>query len=162
VALGDLSWDETDRQWGDASAVYSEAKPVAIIGDRFYQFDSGVTFAAGPVEVSLTRTGLTILGQDRFGQWEIDPSIIKMVLGMWPVFRAAKGTVVQLWVGGQDSADEEITWEGPYDFQIGVDDFQDFTVSGRMIAVRFTSKGQLPWELLSYDLDIVPVGERHS
>lgn len=158
MALGDLSWDETDRDWGTASAVYSESKPVAIIGDRFFQFDSGVTFQAGPVEVSLTRTGLTIVGQDRFGQWQISPETIKEVLGMWPVFKAATGTVVQLWVGAQDATDEPITWEGPYDFRIGIDSFQDFTISGRYIGVRFTSKGQLPWELLSYGLDIVEVG----
>jgi hypothetical protein len=160
VALGDFSWDQTDREWGTASAVYSESKPVAIIADKFYQFDSGVTFAVGPVEVTLTRTGLTIVGQDRFGQWQIDPGTIKEVLGMWPVFRAPTGTIVQLWVGAQESTDDPITWEGPYDFQVGVSSFQDFTVSGRYVAVRFSSKGQLPWELLSYDLDIVNVGER--
>jgi len=160
VALGDFTWDETDRDWGTASAVYSESKPIALLEDRFYQFDTGVTFQVGPVEVSLTRTGLTIVGQDRFGQWQINPQTIKEVLGMWPVFRAPKGVVVQLWVGAQENTDDPILWEGPYDFHIGVDSFQDFLVSGRYIAVRFTSKGQLPWELLSYDLDIVDVGER--
>jgi hypothetical protein len=160
VALGDLSWDETERDWGTASAVYSESKPVAILGNSFVQFDSGVTFQAGPVEVSLTRTGLTIVGQDRFGQWQINPGTIKEILGMWPVFRAPTGVVVQLWCGAQESTEESITWEGPYDFRVGIDSFQDFLVSGRYMAVRFTSKGQLPWELLSYDLDIVDVGER--
>jgi hypothetical protein len=160
VALGDLTWDETEREWGQASAVYSESKPVAIIGDRFVQFDAGVTFLAGPVEVSLTRTGLTIVGQDRFGQWQVDPAVVKLVQGMWPVFKAATGTVVQLWVGGQESADGPITWEGPYDFRIGIDKYQDFLVSGTHIAVRFTSRGALPWELLSYDLDLTAIGEQ--
>jgi hypothetical protein len=160
MALGDLSWDETDRAWGDASAIYSESRPVAILGDRFFQFDSGSNFQAGPVQVSLTRTGLTITGQDRFGQWTIDPGLIKEILGMWPVFKGVTGTIVQLWVGSQDSPGEEITFEGPYDFRIGIDDFQDFNKSGRYMAVRFTSSGQPPWELLSYDVDLEPVGER--
>jgi len=160
MALGDLSWDETEREWGTASAVYSEARPVAIVGDRFYQFDAGNAFNSGPVEVALTRTGLTIIGQDRFGQWQINPEVIKEVLGIWPVFKAPTGTVVKLWVGAQDQTDDPITWEGPYDFRIGIDSFQDFTVSGRYIAVRFTSSGQGPWELLSYTLDVDEVGER--
>lgn len=160
MALGDFSWDETEREWGAASAVYSESRPVGIAGDRFVQFDAGVNFQAGPVTVTLSRTGLTITGVDRFGQWEINPQLIKFVNGMWPVFKAPRGTVVQLWIGGQDSPDEEITFEGPYDFRVGIDDFQGFTVSGRYIAVRFTSLGQPPWELLSYDLDVTTVGER--
>jgi hypothetical protein len=160
MALGDLTWDETDRAWGDASAIYSESRPVAIIGDRFYQFDAGVNFAVGPVEVTLGRTGLTIVGQDRFGQWMVDPGVEKLVTGMWPVFRAPAGTVVQIWVGAQESTEDPITWEGPRDFRVGIDKFQDFLVSGTHIAVRFTSMGQPPWELLSYDLDIEPVGER--
>lgn len=160
MALGDLSWDETDREWGTASAVYSEARPVAIIGNRFYQWDAGNQFNSGPVEVSLTRTGLTIIGQDRFGQWQVNPEIVKEVLGLWPVFRGVTGSIVQLWVGAQSAANEPITWEGPYDFRIGIDNFQDFTVSGTHIAIRFTSRGQPAWELLSYTMDIEPVGDR--
>lgn len=158
MALGDLTWDQVEREWGAASAIYSESKPVAILGDSFVQFDAGTQFQAGPVEVSLTRTGLTIVGQDRFGQWQIDPGSIKEILGMWPVFRAPKGTIVKISVGAQESTDEPITWEGPYDFRVGVDSFQDFLVSGKYLAVRFTSKAQLPWELLSYDLDLENVG----
>jgi len=33
-------------------------------------------------------------------------------------------------------------------------------VSGRYLAVRFTSVGQLPWELMSYGMDIAIVGGR--
>ena len=160
MAFSDLKWDQAgDRTWGDASAIYSEAKPVAIVGDLFWQFEAGQDFGSGPVEVALTRTGLTIVGQDRFGQWEIDPTIVKLANGMWPVFKAEPGVVVQLWLGAQASPDLPITWEGPYDFRIGIDKYQDFDVSGEYLAVRFTSKGQLPWELLSYTLNIEDIGE---
>lgn len=153
-------WDNNDEEWGQADLVYSEARPIMLVGIEFYRADDGIDFGPVPIDATLTRTGLTIVGQDRFGQFTVDPGVMKQVCGMWPIFQANPGTVVQLWAGGQENPDDPITWEGPYDFRIGIDSFQDFTVSGRYNAVRFTSVAQKPWSLLSYDLDIEPVGER--
>ncbi len=76
------------------------------------------------------------------------------------MIRGVPGTVVKISIGSQMNPDEPIYWEGPYNFTLGVDYFQDFTVSGRYLAVRFESEGQEPWELSSYDLDLEEVGDR--
>lgn len=161
MAYGDLSWDQAgERSWGDAAAIYAEQKPVGIFGDLFYQHDAGEFFIDGSaVEVVLVRTGLTITGQDQYGQWQSDPTIVKQAQGMYPVFKAPAGTVVQVSVGAQKVVDEPITWDGPRDFRIGIDKFLDFGVAGEMLAVRFTSSGQPPWELLSYTLGIADIGD---
>lgn len=153
-------WDNDDSEWGQADSVYSEAKPVMLVGNEFYQADSGVKFGDTDIEVSLTRTGLTIIGRDRFGQWIADSAMEKTIAWLYPVIKAEKGTVISLWVGTQEETDQAITWMGPIPFRCGIDSYQDFGITGRYIAVRFTSSGQLPWELSGYKLDIDNAGAR--
>ena len=153
-------WDDSLREWNDADAIYSEAKPVMTVGTSFFQADNGVSFGGQPIKVSLTRTALTILGRDRSGNRKVDPGIIKEVTGVWPMIRGVPGTVIKISVGGQPTPDEPIRWEGPRDFVVGTDFFLDFIVSDRYISIRFESEGQRPWELLSYDLDLEIVGDR--
>lgn len=154
------AWDTDDKTWGQADFVYAEDKPVMLVESEFFQVDEGERFGDTQVDVVLTRTGLTIAGRDRQGQWKIDPTLVKEVTGIFPLIRAVPGTIVRVSIGSQETPDDAVRWEGPYDFICGVDFFKDFTVAGRYLAVRFESKGQPPWELLSYDLDLEPVGGR--
>lgn len=153
-------WDTDNRPWGAADFAYSEAKPIMIIGSEFFQAEEGASAGGNPVRVSLVRTGLTIFGRDQHGKPKVDPGMIKFVSGLWPSIKGLPGTVVKLYVGAQETPDSPILWEGPYDFVVGTSYFQDFTVSGRYIAVRFESIGQEVWELSGYDLDIDPIGGR--
>jgi hypothetical protein len=129
-----------------------------LLGSEFFQADNGVDFGGDAIKVSLTRTGLTIFGRDRDGQWKVNPTIIKEVTGIWPIFRGVPGTLIMISVGSQPTPDEPIRWEGPREFIVGQDFFLDFTVADRYISVRFESSGQRPWELLSYDLELEIVG----
>lgn len=153
-------WDTDNQAWGDADFIYSEAKPVMILGNAFAQVDNGTNFGDTPVQVTLTRTGLAITGRDRFGEWKVDPSVIKEITGLFPMIKGIPGTVIQVSIGSQERPDDPVYWEGPYLFTLGQGFFQDFTVSGRYLAIRLESTGQEPWELLSYDLDLVEVGGR--
>jgi hypothetical protein len=156
------TWDESEREWDRADAVYSESRPVMIVGTEFFQADQGVNFGGEGIQVVLGRTGLTIVGRDRLGQWEINPTVIKFVTGIWPLIKAEAGTIIGISLGSQENADDPVVWQGPRLFRVGEDSFLDFTVAGRYIAVRFESEGQLPWELLAYDLEVEVVGERYS
>jgi len=131
-----------------------------IIGNAFFQAEAGVNFGDVAVNVSLVRTGLTIYGRDRFGQWKIDPGLVKEITGLFPMIRGLPGTVIKVSVGFQDDPNDPVTWEGPYDYVLGQNFFQDFTIAGKYLAVRFESVGQESWELVSYDLDIELVGGR--
>ncbi len=154
------TWDAYNGTWGEAQFAYSQAIPVMLIGNTFNLANDDETADGDPVQVTLVRTGLTIFGRDRAGNPKEDPGLIKECTGIWPAVKGRIGDTIQLSMGQQDNPDDPVTWEGPYDFVIGVDVFQDFTVSGRYLAVRFQSRGMAPWELSSYDLDLELVGTR--
>lgn len=159
--FGDLvTWDMDDAIWSQPVVAHAKDWPVFILENRFFQADFGGSFDREPVRVILERTGLSIFGRDRQGNWKADPTMIKFVSGIWPLVRGTPGSRLKIYVGSQMATEDPIDWEGPYDFFVGQDNFLDFTVSGRYIALRFESEGQEPWELVSYDLDLTVVGER--
>jgi hypothetical protein len=153
-------WETDNLPWGAADFVYADDKPVMIIGNEFYQADRDLRFGETALRVVLMRSGLTIMGRDRFGNWKADPTTTKELTGLWPIIRGVPGTRINIYAGAQDSTDDPIRWEGPFPFIIGTTTFCDFTVSGRYLAVRFESQDVEPWELLSYDLDLEVIGER--
>lgn len=153
-------WDTDNQPWGSADFVYAANKPVLIIGNEFYQADRDLRFGETPLRCVLMRSGLTIFGKDRFGNWKSDPTSVKIAQGVWPIIRGVPGTRISVYLGAQDSTDEPLRWDGPYNFIVGVSRFCDLVVSGVYLAVRFESQDAEPWELLSYDLDLEIVGER--
>jgi hypothetical protein len=153
-------WETDNQEWGAADFIYSQSKPVMLIGNEFYQADAGLRFGETSLRVVMSRTGLTIIGRDRFGQWKSDPSSMKECTGIWPLIRGVPGTVVRVYIGAQDSSEDPVRWEGPYNYTCGTTQYMDFTVTGRYLGVRFESQDQEPWELLSYDLELEIVGER--
>jgi len=154
------SWESDDATWGQPSLIHAREWPVFTKELQFFQADIGSKFYNEAVHAVLERTGLSVLGRDRFGNWKVNPGVIKFVSGLWPLFRGTPGDKIRIYVGSQMQTEEPITWEGPYEATIGETEFLDYTVSGRYIAVRFESIGQNPWELVSYDLDITTVGGR--
>lgn len=154
-----LTWEDGNFPWGGASLKEIKALPVFALGSSFYQVDSANLFANDtPVKVVLERLGLTVYGRDRQGNWKEDPDVMKLVKAVYPLFRGEPGTVVNIYVGAQESMEGAVTWDGPHIFVIGQDTFVTPLVSGRFIGIRFESLGQRPWTLLSYDLDITKVG----
>lgn len=153
-------WETDDRPWGAADFIYSQAKPVMIIGNEFFQADAALRFGETSLRVVLSRTGLTIFGKDRFGNWKSDPGSYKQVTGCWPLIRGQTGTLIQCYFGAQDSTEDPIRWDGPFDYICGSTTFLDPDISGRFLAVRFESLDAEPWELLSYDLEIEIIGGR--
>lgn len=154
------TWDENTDIWGLASAVHAEAKPVQIIGNEFYQADSGPDFQGTPISVVLSRTALTIYGRDQQGRPRVDPGVIKNIQGIWPEFKAPEGTVIRVQVGFHDTPEGPVNWSPARDFTVGSSLFLDMYATGPYIAVRFESEGQLPWDLTGYALEIEPVGGR--
>lgn len=155
-----MAWEGDDAIWSQPKVAHARDWPVFVLDRRLYQADFGTNFDSEPVKVILERTGLSLIGRDRQGNWKADATVVKFVSGIWPLIRGTPGSVIKVYVGSQMTTEEAVSWEGPYQFVVGVTNFLDFTVSGCYIAVRFESDGQDPWELISYDLDLTLVGER--
>jgi hypothetical protein len=159
------TWDAANYPWGGSTLRDIKPLPVFSYEFDFYQVDSADTFIKDGelqgIPVVLERLGLTIYGRDRQGNWKEDPDIIKLVKGVYPIFRGEPGTVVNIYVGSQEDMEGAITWDGPHPFVIGEDTYVKPLISGPFIAIRFESSGQRSWKLLSYDLDITTVGRRN-
>lgn len=152
-------WETDNQPWGAADFAYAANKPVMIIGNEFFQADRDLRFGEISLRAVLMRSGLTIMGRDRFGNWKSDPRSMKEAQKLWPIIRGTPGTIISVYLGAQEATDDPIFWEGPFPYIIGTTVFCDFTVTGRYLAVRFESQDAEPWELLSYDLDLEFVGE---
>lgn len=159
------TWEDAQYPWGGSTLRDIKPLPVFAYDFDFYQVDSADTFITPNgwegIPVVLERLGLTIYGRDRQGNWKEDPDIVKLVKGLYPIFRGEPGTVINIYVGAQETMEGPVSWDGPHPFIIGEDTSINPLVSGPFIAVRFESTGQKPWKLLSYTLDITQVGRRN-
>lgn len=102
----------------------------------------------------LERTGLAIAGQSMDGSLVIDPASVKLVRGIYPKITSVGDCVVQISVGVQDSLEGATRWEGPFDFNVGVDYKIDLLISGRFLAIRLEETAAVPWEFTGYTLDL--------
>ena len=51
-----------------------------------------------------------------------------------------------------------VTWASPQTFTPGTDIKVDFSVGGKLLAVRFESTADVDWELDGYDIDLAVTG----
>lgn len=155
------TWADADYEWGRGINVLSEDRPVFIIGPDFFQEGDGTDYGGTPIPCRLVRTGLTVTGKGRKGDWNVDTTSVKQVNGIWPVIRGTPGTVVKIRLGAADGPAEAnpVRWDVERNFIVGQDLYLDYVISGIYIAISFRSEGQPPWELLSYDVEMEVVGQ---
>ena len=134
------------------------ARPIFSQSTAFYQADQGFEFDGSGVDVILERVGLTVAGKDQEGKPRSDPSLIKLLTELWPVFRGVSGTQIDISVGSQNRAEDSVTWYGPFPFILGQDYSIQPIVDFVYLSLRFVSSGQTGWSLLSYDLEIEILG----
>lgn len=130
----------------------STATPKLLKLDSTFQFD-GMDFTS-----YIQRQGLTIAGQDRFGNPVVDLQSIKHVRAVWPYFEANTGVTIGISVGSQMDINDAITWYPEQTFTVGTDRKINCRVMGRYIALRFRTTHSYDWELTGYDLDIDKAG----
>lgn len=143
------TWDEADDAWGqdDFSPVDSRLI-LASTAPRLALADSGMTFSGSAFTSLVERTGLTFDA----------PQSVKTIRAVYPRIDASDGTLIRVEVGGSMDAETAPTWSPAVEFTVGQSQKIDAFVSGRFLAVRFTSLDNKPWRIKSYDLDIVMRG----
>ena len=67
---------------------------------------------------------------------------------------------VDIYIGGQDSPNEAVTWEGPFEFDSTTQEKVDCRVTRKYLAFKVVSTTDVSWKLTSYDLKWVPAGGR--
>ena len=175
IAFGNVSdgesgiWDTDTRLWSAATEVwgkttYNTHTRGMIMADasntQIFKIDDTDQFNGVSFTASLERQGLAVIGQDKRGQFKVDLNSIKQVTRVIPKFDAAAGTVITVYVGYQMETGDSVTWDSGTSYTVGTDYKVDTRVSGRLIAVKFETTGNVAWKLTGFDLDINVVGQR--
>lgn len=149
------SWDATTDTWGSEG----ERQLVAADADadKFFQLDATNTFDGDSIPFYFERTGLAIFGKDRGGQPKVSFSNRKLVTRIW--IKADAPTTFSVRLGSQEFRKGPITWAPAQLFNPMTDMYKDFTVNGRLIAVRFEGNTSAELTFEGYDLEIEVIGE---
>jgi len=159
------TWDSSTDTWQSASGPWNSlaTKPflrqlIASVPDatQLRQMEStnqndGVSFSA-----YVERTGLDLMGIDRYGHLVRDQQKRKLVRGIWP---RMSGGPVSIQIGSQDRLDGAITWSATQTFTPGVDEKVDFAVEAKLYGIRFTWSGDVYGELDGFDVDVEALGD---
>lgn len=165
----DTTYDAQLRPFDQMQGVFGQrtSKPGSnrLIGahpkaleERFLLYDEGFTAEGADKYAYCERASMPIAGVDQRGQIIMDSSGFKLVTEVWPEIRMQNGTVVDIYVGGQETLNQAIQWQGPFPFVVGVDDKIDCDVAGRYLSFRFETNDQSQWKLDSYTLNLEPLG----
>lgn len=154
------SFDTDTGVWGDRTFGIFQTRPLILnaTDSKFAQLDEGYQINGANYNSFVERVGLSITGQDRQGNPKSDITIFKQVSSIWPKLTGGPITVR---VGSQNFIDGPVSWTQPKVFDPQTQnrlDLLDSFKPGRLIAVRFESITDQPWELHGYDLDINPIG----
>ncbi len=151
------AWDDKVGTWGfNVLQAYAQLPMAAnpVLG-KLFKFGDTNLFNGANMTSFVQRTDLAIAGQDRQGQVIVDNTKRKLVTRMWP---NVTGGPVDVRIGAQETQGGAITWAGLQSFNPMTQQYLDFCVSGRYLAVEFKSSTDVAWELESYTLEVELLG----
>lgn len=163
VPVTGLTWAQQTLTWAADSAPWASSKRRRLVAanpntKKLILLDDIVTTKRDGVAFTgtLQRTGLSVTGQKRNGEWIVDLKNQKMIRLLWPKMQA-NGSV-QIRVGYAQLINGNVAWN-PYqtfdpDFNLFVEGCEG---QGRSIAVEFN--GLNGWRLDGYKIDLEPLGE---
>ena len=152
------AWDADTSPWNTATFSNKARQLLACdpVNTKLYQVDQGDLFDTKNFTAYVEREGLAIVGQDRFRNPVVDFTNRKFVNRIWI---QASGESFFVRVGAQEDINGVVVWGNAKLFTPGTDKYLDFTVDGRLIAVRFESTGDQHWVINQYDLQVELLGE---
>jgi len=128
------TWDTDDVAWS-----VNDRRKIVLAdpsNTKFFMLDSGTTFDGSPINITLSRDGLGVVGRKRNGDWIVDFSKMKFVHRLW---LKASGGVFQVRMGFADTPEGTITWTAAQQFDPATQKYLDFAATGRALAIEFTS-----------------------
>lgn len=162
------TWASDSGAWEDDTTLWSnlERRRMLLCGTdatKFYKMDDGITRDGTSFTGTVQRTGLSILGRKRGGEWIVDHEIRKLVTRIWPKVREGS---VKIRVGFQDLVDGPTTWKPYVTFDPLMGTLSpadgvtaDTSGSGRAVSIEITdadTKGV--WDLEGYKVELAKTG----
>jgi hypothetical protein len=149
---GTNTWDSDTAVW---SSTLGNAVVVAVTDETGLAIcDAGYKRFNSDSPVVLQRTGLSLLGKDRSGNPIVDFKQWKLFTRVW---LTAVG-VFQIRLGTQDLPEGPVDWQEWQDFDADVDLYLDFIQSGRAVALEIRHKGEEPFAIDAYRIELVKLG----
>lgn len=162
VSGSDIAWDDELLQtWNEEEIqiwdVGSMRRQILAQTDAtmFSALDNTTTRNGSPYTCTLQRTGLSLLGRKRSGEWIVDHKIKKLFTRVWPKI---VGDPVYIRIGSQDLVDGIVTWGTQQLFNPATDMYIDVHMSGRAMAIEFSTTSAASWRLDGYKVEYSKLG----
>jgi hypothetical protein len=147
----DLSdtWEEDQVQWES-----NERRRVIVCATdvtKFKSLDQGLSNDGSAYTSTLQRTGLSIVGRKRTGEWIVDFKKVKTFKRVW---LKISGGPVTVRIGSQMLVDGTVTWQAPVVFNPGTDLYVDTVLTGRAMAIEISATDSVAWTLMGYKVEL--------
>ena len=152
-----LTWAQDTGPWASSKrrrlvAANPNTKKLILLDDVNTNLRDGAVFTG-----TVQRTGLSVTGQKRNGEWIVDLKNQKMIRLLWPKIQEQSPPVL-IRVGYAQLINGSVAWNPYQSFDPNTNLFvEGCEGQGRSIAVEF--KGNNGWRLDGYKLDVEPLGE---
>lgn len=147
------TWDSLTWSW----STQDRNRIIAASSDNtcFYKLNDGLTRDGINFEAVLQRTGLSLVGRKRNGEWIENFEVRKFCNRLFP---KARGGPIQVRVGAQTVVDGPVEWGTYQEFDPSTSIALDVTLSGRAICLEFRTSDSVDWLLDGYRISIEDVG----
>lgn len=149
-------WDATTRGWNRTEFPTNKDRLImcGAADTKFYMADQSTTFDGSSYSSFLERTGLGVVGRDRFGEWRVDQEAVKFIRNIYPKIDADPGAVINIYLAVQLKPNAAIEWQGPFPFVPETDTKIDCTITTKLFGIRFSANGSAFWRMYGYDIDM--------
>jgi len=146
------TWDSTANVWGTTSG----GRRVIVsnrVGTKMQLLDAGSDNDGVAITATVQRTGLSVVGRKRNGEWIVDFQQRKLLTRVWP---KVTGGAVMVRAGSAQTPDGAVTWQPSQSFDPTTQHYVDFITEGPSLAIEFS--GTSLWKLDGYKIDLELTG----
>lgn len=160
------TWTSITGSWGERKRnrtviANTDHALIHYMDNETSSFRSGESFSA-----HMRRTGISLVGRKRSGEWIVNHEIYKFVDRIWPKIKTRHNqygeanALTEIRIGTQDIVDGPVTW-GPYQpFNPTSQVAFDVCASARALAIEFKLPEADPsWRLEGYRITLTPDGQ---
>lgn len=152
-------WDDntSDKPWSD-----NEGRGIVVADYEtgvLRQIDTGTGWDPDSSGHFVERRSMAMIGRDRQGQPKVDYRVNKLIHRVWPKI-SGEGQI-NVYVGGQDDFDSEVTWAPPILFDPAHQKYVDLDepVNTKLPCFKFEAVNvEQSWQLEGYDIDMSLAG----
>jgi len=172
IAIGEVAegsattWASSTGTWGSTSSLWNSRVSSAAANEllmldgantKFFKGDSTNQFDAVNVSSFVEKTGLAIIGKDRFGQPKVDLEHRKIIRRIWLKLEGGPVTVRALM---QEELKGSVTYSSSMPFDPATQRYVDLPtpLSGLLMGLRIESEADVNWKLHGYDIDYEVLG----